>query len=655
MAEFEVFPEVDEDCNETLKMKEQTPEAECNGDDIPTTSQDARRSQRVRTFTEKGQELHDDQVKKATHCFSMCYEKWKAVTKEAKRAMDGQCSTNLLHEYVTKVTSAANTVFTAYDDVRRISSPDNDTRRRMDTCEAVTRTMTQAEERSQKTGKLEGKGEEEAWKGAESVFKSVASSKRSERSSRLKSLSCHSSRNSSRRQEAAAEVAANEAALKVLLEQENKMKEIERQEAEIAQKQRELVAKRREVERLETIKVLEAAKARQQVYEQSECSDEEIHDLLHQHISDKENEVKSTNYDLPLRSYFAPTNVNPTQEVNTTELVKAFAESLSASRLPVPEPTIFSGDPLRYNDWKISFQTLIDRKGIPAEEKTYYLRKYVSGPARKAIESYFLLGTESAYYAAWSVLEERYGNQFLIAKAFRDKLDAWPKISSKGSVELQEYADFLRSCNAAMSQIKGLEVLNDCNENQKMLAKLPDWLTSSWNRKVTELQEQSYIFPSFSHFVEFISHEGKIASLYALKPNESDRSKMPRNRSHGAKVMAVNSNERSTNPSCIYCEKAGHSLHRCFKFMNENIGERLKFIQEKKLCFGCLKSGHRSKDCDNRETCDTCKKKHPTCLHDTRTKEERTQTKSNQAKSSDKIKQKKSDSNQDTNVTQATN
>lgn len=68
MAEFEVFPEVD-DCDETLKMNEQPPEPECNGDDIPTTSQDARRSQRVRTLTEKGQELHDEQVKEGHTSF----------------------------------------------------------------------------------------------------------------------------------------------------------------------------------------------------------------------------------------------------------------------------------------------------------------------------------------------------------------------------------------------------------------------------------------------------------------------------------------------------------------------------------------------------------------------------------------------------------
>lgn len=51
-----------------------------------------------------------------------------------------------------------------------------------------------------------------------------------------------------------------------------------------------------------------------------------------------------------------------------------------------------------YFQWKMSFQTLIDRKNIPVYENVYYLCKYVSGPAKKAIESYFLLGTDAAYH-----------------------------------------------------------------------------------------------------------------------------------------------------------------------------------------------------------------------------------------------------------------
>ena len=77
-------------------------------------------------------------------------------------------------------------------------------------------------------------------------------------------------------------------------------------------------------------------------------------------------------------------------------MFRLLAEAISESRLPIPEPVTFNGEPLSYTDWKVSFQTLIDRKNIPTTEKIYYLRKYVGGPAKKAIESYFMLGTESA-------------------------------------------------------------------------------------------------------------------------------------------------------------------------------------------------------------------------------------------------------------------
>ena len=43
--------------------------------------------------------------------------------------------------------------------------------------------------------------------------------------------------------------------------------------------------------------------------------------------------------------------------------------------------------------------------------------------------------------------------------------------------------------------------------------------------------------------------------------------------------------------------------------------ERKEFILKKGLCLGCLRQGHRAKDCKKKSICDVCKHKHPTCLH----------------------------------------
>lgn len=92
----------------------------------------------------------------------------------------------------------------------------------------------------------------------------------------------------------------------------------------------------------------------------------------------------------------------------------------------------------------------------------------------------------------------------MVQRAFREKLNKWPKIRGKEYVRLREFSDFLQTCSNAMPRVQGLQVLNDCEENHKMLTKLPDWVTSRWNRYVTEQLDQAKDYPSFKEFASFI-------------------------------------------------------------------------------------------------------------------------------------------------------
>ncbi len=66
---------------------------------------------------------------------------------------------------------------------------------------------------------------------------------------------------------------------------------------------------------------------------------------------------------------------------------------------------------------------------------------------------------------------------------------------------------------------------------------------------------------------------------------------------------------------CMLCQKNNHHLNNCSNFLSKSLEERRKYIQEKRLCYGCLKSGHSAKECRYRLICNTCKRKHPTSLH----------------------------------------
>lgn len=51
------------------------------------------------------------------------------------------------------------------------------------------------------------------------------------------------------------------------------------------------------------------------------------------------------------------------------------------------------------------------------------------------------------------------------------------------------------------------------------------------------------------------------------------------------------------------------------EFEKKKHREKVNFIKEKAVCFGCLHVGHMSKECKRRLTCKVCNQKHPSVLH----------------------------------------
>lgn len=172
--------------------------------------------------------------------------------------------------------------------------------------------------------------------------------------------------------------------------------------------------------------------------------------------------------------------------MDVSYLAQAVQDSITLNRLPMPEPTVFTSDPTHFIEWKSSFQSLIDKRHISSADKLYYLKKYVVGSALKTLEGIFYRNDEEAYKDAWKSLKDRYGQPFTIQRTFREKLTNWPRIQPKDFEGLRNFSDFLTTCNDAMPHVKGLEILNDCEENRKLVSKLPDWAAARWNCQATQ-------------------------------------------------------------------------------------------------------------------------------------------------------------------------
>ncbi|KAI2645247.1 Serine/threonine-protein kinase haspin [Labeo rohita] len=143
---------------------------------------------------------------------------------------------------------------------------------------------------------------------------------------------------------------------------------------------------------------------------------------------------------MPFQPHPAPSKAPVTQE--EVSLSQAIASSLTLSRLPVP--TTFTGDLLKFIDWKISSWLSLTRS--PSQLVKKYLKIYLAGEACKAVEGFFYLNSEKAYQGAWAVLQDRYGSPFIVQKAFRDKLMKWPKIAANDSIALRVYRFPSRLC-----------------------------------------------------------------------------------------------------------------------------------------------------------------------------------------------------------------
>ena len=332
---------------------------------------------------------------------------------------------------------------------------------------------------------------------------------------------------------------------------------------------------------------------------------------------------------------------NPTYPETKTDIdviAKVFADAINLNKLPVAEPAIFYGNPLEYPVWKSSFDTLIGCKRIDPGEKIHYLKRYLGGSAKSCVEGMFFFNTETAYSKARDLLEMRFGSDFAVAEAFREKLYSWQFITEKDSDGLQKFSDFLQQCEMAQESIQGLECLNDCRENRRMLKKLPDYIIVKWNRIVSEFVGY---FPPFSAFASFILKEAEVAcnpitSLNAVRAigkydksdvvtsadtsynNSGHEQDIPFNNSFKVQCSSVLNSKLTTNPSntlCRYCSMNNHKLHSCRQFIALTPHERMEFIHLNRLCFACLEVGHLSKECKLRKTCKLCQRRHPTCLH----------------------------------------
>lgn len=174
------------------------------------------------------------------------------------------------------------------------------------------------------------------------------------------------------------------------------------------------------------------------------------------------------------------------------------------------------------------------------------------------------------------------------------------------------------------------ELLILASNCRSLTIKLPYELRERWRIEVSELHEKGNSQGSFCDLVKFIE---KLVHILTDPIFSNIIDQTIRNSAKTKSAVKINKTKSSSSrfatppvypwkvhnvpnmlTTCLFHAKE-HLLDVCHQFKRKMHKDKIQFLKEKGICFGCLVKGHMSKTCTKCQICKVCNQKHPTVLH----------------------------------------
>jgi hypothetical protein len=277
-------------------------------------------------------------------------------------------------------------------------------------------------------------------------------------------------------------------------------------------------------------------------------------------------------------------------------------------QLPVYSLPTFSGC---YKDWlsfSDQFKSVIhENDKLDSCKKFHYLRSCLKGEALKTVES--LSVSNNNYQIAWDLLERRYANERLVAQEHVYAILKFPVIAKASHTHLRELIDML---NTNMEALKMLKVPVDSWDAiivPIITEKLDFHSKREWQSKVDAS------IPKYKDFLLFLEKRHQtLESLFLTNKLVVTNVQPSKSKSNS---YSSTSNNQSSNKSkfCNVCKKPNHYTNQCITLLKLDLNERLKLIQQLKLCQNCFKDNHIAVNCKSNFKCKECDASHNTLIH----------------------------------------
>ena len=154
-------------------------------------------------------------------------------------------------------------------------------------------------------------------------------------------------------------------------------------------------------------------------------------------------------------------------------------QQIKSQKLPKAEIMSFDGNPLNYYLFVKTFENSVEKCTEDDNMRLQPLIQYCTGKAKETIKCCGMMSRKDGYSKAKKLLEERFGERYVVSNAGIEKLSEGPPISLNDREALLDLADDLESC---------VNQINSEDKMIKILRRVPPYLCSRWQKRVQEIR-----------------------------------------------------------------------------------------------------------------------------------------------------------------------
>lgn len=323
-----------------------------------------------------------------------------------------------------------------------------------------------------------------------------------------------------------------------------------------------------------------------------------VNDIANPHLSN----------DFERNRIFESTRLNQSQNSVQNDVLIAAFKALQTRE--VKDLPTFNGDNvLEWPNFISEFRRSTEEFNVTPNKNLRRLNKAIQGNARTSIQT--LLTSPDNIEEIISHLEMSFGRREWILEHLILELRQLPVMKEEN---IHQFKLFYSKLFGAITTIRNMEAQNYL-DNPELLGcleeKLPPTTKNYWiHYKAEMLRRHAKVnIAALGYWFKF-ELDAQYAGLSA---------KDVLKKSNKATVLAIDSSTNKREKWCHNCNASvGHYLQDCNEFKKLAVEKRRDFVKQNNICFLCLRKGHQTKVCRNKNSlpkCSKCNKNHADILH----------------------------------------